>query len=126
MGARPGGRHCPRARHYAPSRHARSWNLTTSQMLSKKAEFRLRATQRFEEDAHGYHDASHYCPCHSVAWRRWLVRPWTLVLNRTDFKLAVLQRCSILIRASEHAHGFEQIRPQRKQLAVEPASDRAG
>jgi hypothetical protein len=50
--------------------------------------FLLRNTQRFEEDAHGYHDASHHCPCHSVAWRRRLVRPWTLVLNRADFKLA--------------------------------------
>jgi hypothetical protein len=61
-------------------------------MLSKSQNSRLRNTQRSEEDAHGYHHASHNCPCHSVAWRRRLVRPWTLVLDAADFKLA--RRCN--------------------------------
>jgi hypothetical protein len=61
-------------------------------MLSKSQNSRLRNTQRSEEDAHGYHHASHNCRSHSVACRRRLVRPWTLVLNVADFKL--VRRCN--------------------------------
>jgi hypothetical protein len=61
-------------------------------MLSKSQNSRLRNTQRSEEDAHGYHHASHNCPSRSVVCRRRLVRPWTLVLNVADFKLA--RRCN--------------------------------
>ena len=39
-------------------------------MLSKSQNSRLRNTQRSEEDAHGYHDASHNCPSRSVVCRR--------------------------------------------------------
>jgi hypothetical protein len=31
------------------------------------------------ETHNGYHHSSHHRTCHSAAWRRWLVRPWTLV-----------------------------------------------
>jgi hypothetical protein len=31
---------------------------------------------------YGYHHASHYSSCHPSAWRRRLVRPWTLVLSK--------------------------------------------
>jgi hypothetical protein len=80
-----------RRRHYAPSRHVRSWNRTDQLNVVKTPEFQAADTQRSKEDAHGYHHASHNCPCHSVAWRR-LVRPWTLVLDVADFKLA--RRCN--------------------------------
>jgi hypothetical protein len=68
-------------------------------MLSKSQNSRLRNTQRSAEDAHGYHDASHNCPSRSVVCRRRLVRPWTLVLNLADFKLA--GRWSILLYCDE-------------------------
>jgi hypothetical protein len=61
-------------------------------MLSKSPNSKLRNTQHSEEDAHGYHDASHNSPSRSVVCRRRLVRPWTLVLKLADFKLA--ERCN--------------------------------
>jgi hypothetical protein len=60
---------------------------TPGRMLSTKREIPGCANaQRSEEDAHGYHDASHHYPYRAVVcWRR-LVRPWTLVLTLADFR----------------------------------------
>ncbi len=56
----------------------------------KKPEFQAAQYARSEEDAHGYHHASHNCPSRSVAWRRRLVRPGPLVLsNETPLRSRV-------------------------------------
>jgi hypothetical protein len=76
------------ARHYAPISLCAFLEPDDQLNVEKSQNSRLRNTQRSEEDAHGYHHASHNCPSRFVACRRRLVRPWTLVLNVADFKIS--------------------------------------
>src|ERR1700694_5886055 len=63
-----------------------------------------------KEDAHGYQHASPHRSCHSAAWRRRLVRPWTLVLDEDDRKspqrpFSPCPRPSVQHARNEYSHG---------------------
>jgi hypothetical protein len=75
-------------------RHLATWVPGTGRPAKRCQKSRISgcAIRSTEEDAHGYHHATHHCTSHSAAGRRRLVRPWTLVLNAADLKLA--RRCN--------------------------------